>query len=242
MFETLFGIVFVTLCFVVGVAALAMPAGAFIRCGRYALSVICFAVAVLFSIGLAVFGPLPPKADIDVTVIKLGVALIFGVGGYLLWPRRRSIKYGDQLLESGEDLSELQEYVPSLRYDLDTNYRDVRAGLQQAEVGRNSWGLLLGEAAAFAWALGYYIESWDIGVIAFVVLFFFIALASYVKALGGVIALFMGCVWGIGGYYGTLHIGFNGYAALAVSILVGLIGIGVHVSGFDYVRDVNRSD
>lgn len=158
MFETLFGIVFVTLCFVVGVAALAMPAGAFIRCGRYALSVICFAVAVLFSIGLAVFGPLPPKADIDVTVIKLGVALIFGVGGYLLWPRRRSIKYGDQLLELGEDLSELQEYVPSLRYDLDTNYRDVRAGLQQAEVGRNSWGLLLGEAAAFAWALGYYIE------------------------------------------------------------------------------------
>lgn len=85
-------------------------------------------------------------------------------------------------------------------------------------------------------------SSWDIGVIAFVVLFFFIALASYVKALGGVIALFMGCVWGIGGYYGTLHIGFNGYAALAVSILVGLIGIGVHVSGFDYVRDVNRSD
>lgn len=117
--------------------------------------------------------------------------------------------------------------------------REVRAGIQQAKVGEAGFSALGFEALFIGAIAGVRSQSWGIGIAAFLgVLSLLMGAAVAPKSISNAVAFIIGAAWAVAASY--LAGEAQPETAIMVAFLAGLIGVGAHVAGFQYIRDTQR--
>jgi hypothetical protein len=121
------------------------------------------------------------------------------------------------------------------------NVRDVRAGIQQSKLDETAWGILSFEAFMIAVIAGVRAESWGAGIAALLCV---IALLRFAATSGNFIsntvAFIIGAAWAFAAF--NLSQEAQPDTAIMVASLAFLIGGGVHIGGFRYLRDLQAKD
>lgn len=118
---------------------------------------------------------------------------------------------------------------------------EVRAGVQQAKVGAESFTVLTVEASLIGLIVGVRTHDWWNGAGAFMLAIVAFGLVAMGERVANVAAAVIGLAWGAIAYY--LAAGDGAYTghALAFGAVAGLIGFGLHIFAFQYVRDLQRA-
>lgn len=112
--------------------------------------------------------------------------------------------------------------------------KNVRRGITNAQLNEKSSYFIFGEFFFISLILGLSYSSWEIFGCSLLILMIFSCIAPLAKILAIILAI----CWGIIGYsIGTL---FQSTGAIIVLSALGfLFGLGIHISGFQWLQDID---
>lgn len=111
---------------------------------------------------------------------------------------------------------------------------NVRSAVTKAKFNEQNSGILFFEIAIISIAIGYIYKSW----------FFFggsllgLIICTKIKPLAVLLGFVLSLAWGIIGYFIGKY--FSHDASIVLGVLAFLIGIGAHMSAFEWVSDVGK--
>ncbi|QPA33420.1 hypothetical protein [Thermaerobacillus caldiproteolyticus] len=113
-------------------------------------------------------------------------------------------------------------------------HREIRKGVTQAEFNEDASKILFGEIFIISVILGAMTHSWWV----FGVCFIGLIACIWFEKTAFYLAIILSIGWGILGFLIGLNWIDNTGAAVVLSILGLLCGLGVHMAGLEYTRDI----